>query len=65
MGSVVLEGQQRKSGLIIAFILLLGGIVRCRSETDMDTCLAPMVRRRQPYSSALVVMQAGSQESVG
>lgn len=40
MGECCPEGQQRESGLIFAFIMLLGSIVRCRSETDMNTCLA-------------------------
>jgi hypothetical protein len=34
-------------------IMLLGSIVRCWSETGMNSCPDPMVRRRQPYSSAL------------
>ena len=61
--------QRRKSGLIAAFchaafIMLLGSIVRCWSETDMNSCPEPMVRRRQPYSSALFAMQAESQGDV-
>ena len=30
-----------------------GSIARCWSETGRNTCPGPMVRRRQPYSSAL------------
>jgi hypothetical protein len=45
-------------------IMLLGSIVRCWSETGMNSCPDPMVRRRQPYSSALLVMQAESQDNV-
>lgn len=44
--------------------MLLGSIVRCWSETGMNSCPDPMVRRRQPYSSALLAMQAESQGNV-
>jgi hypothetical protein len=30
----------------------------------MNSCPDPIVRRRQPYSSALLVMQAESQDNV-
>jgi hypothetical protein len=30
----------------------------------MNSCSDPIVRRRQPYSSALLVMQAESQDNV-
>ena len=53
MFSVVQKPAGGESGLIAAFIMLLGSIVRCWSETGMNSCPDPMVRRRQPYSSAL------------
>ena len=56
--------RRRESGLIVAFIMLLGSIVRCWSETDMNSCPGRMVRRRQPYSSSLFAMQAGSRDNV-
>jgi hypothetical protein len=64
MFSVVQKPAGGESGLIAAFIMLLGSIVRCWSETGMNSCPEPMVRRRQPYSSALFAMQAESQGDV-
>lgn len=64
MFSVIQKPAGGESGLIFAFIMLLGSIVRCWSETGMNSCPDPMVRRRQPYSSALLVMQAESQDNV-
>ena len=64
MFNVVQKPAGGESGLDAAFIMLLGSIVRCWSETGMNSCPAPMVRRRQPYSSALFAMQAESQENV-
>ena len=64
MFSVVQKPAGGESGLGAAFIMLLGGIVRCWSETGMNSCPEPMVRRRQPYSSAPFAMQAESQDDV-
>lgn len=64
MFSVVQKPAGGESGLSAAFIMLLGSIVRCWSETGMNNCPEPMVRRRQPYSSALFAMQAESQDNV-
>ena len=64
MFNVVQKPAGGESGLSVAFIMLLGSIVRCWSETGMNSCPEPMVRRRQPYSSVLFAMQAESQDNV-
>lgn len=64
MFNVVQKPAGGESGLDAALIMLLGSIVRCWSETGMNSCPEPMVRRRQPYSSVLFAMQAESQDNV-
>jgi hypothetical protein len=53
---MIFSAVQEPAGLLgtSAAIMLLGSIVRCRSETDMDRAPVSMVRRCQPYSGPVV-----------